>query len=278
MIWLLRLLALVLALTALQTLLFYLFWALDRRRHPPALLQPLVPWKVVRTVVLEWWAMSLMVLAAPLRFIPWRRRLRPAAGAVPVVLVHGYGGDHINFLAMQWWLRWHGFSQVHAVSYVPPVIDARRLAQQVVDHVQRIRAATGAAQVDLVCHSMGGPLTRYALQHLGLAGQVRRAVFLGSPLAGTRLSNLLPIPGAAHQLRYQSPFLSDLNRLGEPPGDCRFYAIYSDMDNFVFPADSARVAVGENIHLPYHGHCALLYSPQVLRRVVQCLDQPEPAA
>ena len=46
----------------------------------------------------------------------------------------------------------------------------------------------------------------------------------------------------------------------------------------VFPADSARVAVGENIHLPYHGHCALLYSPQVLRRVVQCLDQPEPAA
>jgi len=152
-----------------------------------------------------------------------------------VILVHGYGGNSANFLWMQWRLRRQGFRNVYAVSYTPPHINARKLAAQVARHVENVLARTGAEQVDLVCHSMGGPLTRYALKNLGLAGKVNKVITLGSPHYGTRISSLFPARGAAAQMRYRSPFLE------------------------------------ENLHLPYLGHCALLYSPRVARAVCERL-------
>ena len=280
----LMLLALLVLGTVLTTLAFYLCWYYDRRSFPEQAAlpgeEPLRPLSVVLGIVKEAAALTLLVASYPLRLIhdasPARTRHH---GEVPVILVHGYGGNSANFLFMQWRLKWRGWSNVYSVSYTPPHINARKLSQQVVDHVQRILDATGAEKAHLICHSMGVPLTRYAMKNLGLDGKVDRVVTLGSPHYGSRIAALFPPLGAAAQLRYQSPFIREL-ATGEPcPGSARYFSIYSNMDNFVLPVSTAVLhGAEENINVPYLGHCALLYSTRVMDQVERCLLKPVPSA
>jgi len=274
------LLALAVLTTVSITLLFYLCWYYDRRSFPEQAELPgeqplrLVP--AMLGMAKEAAALTVLVFSYPLRLIhdtsPARSRHH---GEAPVILVHGYGGNSANFLFMQWRLKWRGWSNVYSVSYTPPHINARKLSQQVVDHVERILAATGAEKAHLICHSMGGPLTRYALKNLGLAGKVDRVITLGSPHYGSRIAGLFPPLGAAAQLRYQSPFIRELATETTCPGGARYFSIFSNMDNFVLPVSTAVLhGAEENIHVPYLGHCALLYSTRVMDQVERCLLAP----
>lgn len=280
---LLTILTVVMIITALVTLCFYACWYYEARNfpecaHPPGEERPLRVSEIFIGIVFEWLALSLLAVTYPLRLLhdasPVRTRKQ---GETPIILVHGYGGDSANFLWMQWQLKRRGWWNVYAVSYTPPTINARKLARQVVDHVERILAATGAEKAHLVCHSMAGPLTRYALHHLGLAGKVDKVVTLGSPHAGTRIANLFQQRGACAQLRYGSRFLRELNELDPTPAGAQFYSIYSNMDNFVLPVASPVLGGNaRNIHIPRLGHISLLYSPRVLEEVERCLAEPLP--
>lgn len=273
----------ILLITAAVTFCFYACWYYEARNFPELAELPGDDGELSRFqkgvgMVMEWLALSLLVLTYPLRLLhdasPVRTR-KP--GETPIILVHGYGGDSANFLWMQWQLKRRGWHNVYAVSYTPPTINARRLAQQVTDHVERILAATGAEKAHLVCHSMGGPLTRYALHHLGLAGKLDKVITLGSPHRGSRIANLFMARGAAAQMRYQSDFIRELEAAGDTPGGARFYSIFSNMDNFVLPVSTAVLGGNaRNIHVPRLGHISLLYSPTVLGRVEECLRDPSP--
>ena len=275
----------ILAITAFQTLLMYVMWYYDRRNFPdtaqvPAENNQVLLFPALWGMFWEWMAISLLVVSYPLRLMhdasPVRTRVQ---GETPIILVHGYGGNAANFLTLQWRLKARGWANVYAVSYTPPTIDARKLSQQVVDHVNRILAATGAEKAHLVCHSMGGPLTRYALHHLGLAGKLDRVITLGSPHAGSRIAAVFPAMGAAFQMRYRSDFLNELNALEHTPGGARFYSIYSNFDNFIVPSSSPVLGGNaKNIHVPYLGHCSLLYSPTVLAHIERCLAEPKSQA
>jgi|GEM_PF-232971 len=288
MFYLLKLLLLtILTITAFQTFLMYALWFYERRNFPELAQVPganndvhLLP--AIWGMFWEWLAISLLVVSYPLRLIhdasPVRAREQ---GETPIILVHGYGGNAANFLTLQWRLKARGWANVYAVSYTPPTVDARKLAQQVTDHVDRILAVTGAEKAHIVCHSMGGPLTRYALHHLGLAGKLDRVVTLGSPHAGTRLATLFPAMGAAFQLRYKSDFINELNSLEHTPGGAQFYSIFSNFDNFVMPSSSPVLGGNaKNINVPYLGHCSLLYAPTVLAHIERCLTETvaEPSA
>lgn len=276
----LLLLGTIMSITAFQTLSMYAMWYYDRRNFRDASQVPAESNEVLLLpglwgVFTEWLAISLLVVSYPLRLVhdasPVRTRVQ---GETPIILVHGYGGNAANFLTLQWRLKQRGWANVYAVSYTPPTIDACKLAQQVTDHVNRILAATGAEKAHLVCHSMGGPLTRYALHHLGLAGKLDRVITLGSPHAGSRIAALFPAMGAAFQMRYQSDFLNELNALDPTPGGAQFFSIYSNMDNFVLPASSPVLGGNaRNIHVPYLGHCALLYAPTVLAHIERSLTE-----
>ncbi|EKF74578.1 hypothetical protein A11A3_08125 [Alcanivorax hongdengensis A-11-3] len=259
------------------TLTFYICWWYDRRNFPEqAELPGDRPISVLRAgvaVLWEWLCLSLLLASYPLRLLhdasPVRSRHH---GERPVILVHGYGGNSANFLLMQWRLRRRGWANVYSVSYTPPHINARKLAAQVKNHVEHILSVTGADQANVVCHSMGGPLIRYALKNLELEGKVAKVITLGSPHQGSRVAALFPPMGAAAQLRYQSPFITELAEGGSCPGGARYYSIFSNMDNFVLPVSTAVLqGAEENIQVPYLGHCALLYSHTVLEHVERCL-------
>ena len=277
------LLGLVVLGSIIMTLGLYLCWHYERHNFPEQAKVPDAPamrlLPGLLAVTKEAGALLVLFVMYPLRLLhdasPARTRHH---GETPVILVHGYGGNSANFLFMQWRLKWRGWSNVYSVSYTPPHINARKLSQQVVDHVERILHATGAEKAHLVCHSMGGPLTRYALKNLGLAGKVDKVVTLGSPHYGSRVAALFPPLGAAAQLRFNSPFIRELANGETCPGGARYFSIYSNMDNFILPSSSAVLhGAEENVHVPYLGHASLLYSNRVLDQVERCLLKPAPA-
>ncbi|MEE3321298.1 MAG: alpha/beta fold hydrolase [Pseudomonadota bacterium] len=275
------LLALVVAYSVGMTLVLYICWYYDRNNFPEQAKVPDEPpmrvWAALLAVLKEAGSLLLLFLLYPLRLIHDASPVRTRHHAeTPVILVHGYGGNSANFLLMQWRLKWRGWSNVYSVSYTPPHINARKLSQQVVDHVERILNATGAEKAHLVCHSMGGPLTRYALKNLGLAGKVDKVVTLGSPHYGSRIAALFPPVGAAAQLRHNSPFIRELANGETCPGGARYFSLFSNMDNFILPSSSAVLhGAEENVHIPYLGHASLLYSNRVLDQVERCLLKPE---
>jgi pimeloyl-ACP methyl ester carboxylesterase len=57
-------------------------------------------------------------------------------------------------------------------------------------YIEQVKKITGAQQVDLVAHSMGGLIARYYIDRLMPGRDVAQLMMLGSPMAGTTCANL----------------------------------------------------------------------------------------
>src|SRR5436309_3036015 len=140
----------------------------------------------LRMVGTEVSALGAAALSMPLRFVVERDRFDPPQPyQTPVVLVHGFFGDPTNFLLLRRYLAAHGMRNFAAFSY-PPRLDYQRLAPRLGDLIDTICLATGAPEVDLVGHSLGGLIARYLVE-MPRPSRVRRLVTLGAPYFATPL-------------------------------------------------------------------------------------------
>jgi pimeloyl-ACP methyl ester carboxylesterase len=189
-------------------------------------------------------ALGAAALSMPLRFVLRRDRFDPSAlHPTPVVLVHGFLGDPTNFLLLRGYLAALGVRNFASFSY-PPRLDYQRLACRLGRAIELVQAETGAPQVDVVGHSLGGLVARYLVETTD-GGSVRRLVTLGSPYFASPLpANELAIFAAA------DPFIA-------PP-----HPVYG-------PHPGERVVV-----VPNCGHWGLLYHPTVLRQAGDFLRHP----
>ena len=96
-----------------------------------------------------------------------------------VLLVHGLWMNRVVMLYLARQLRSHGFD-ARAVGYYSAMHDLARNARLVATAI----AAIDAPRVHVVAHSLGGVVALAALRDHPDA-RVRRAVLLGSPLAGS---------------------------------------------------------------------------------------------
>lgn len=277
----------VLATSIVGALTLYFLWYYERhsnsetRAMPGATSGPLNPLLAVPAVAFESLSFAVLVLTYPLRLVhdltPFRAQAR---GETPIILMHGWGANSACFLGVQLWLKMRGYRNVYAVSVTPPVIDAGKLSKQLARQIDKALAATGARKVHVIAHSMGGLLTRYAIKNLGMADKIDKVITLGSPHMGSKLAGVVPGGGNVPQMRYLSAWVRDLADGGLTPGkDVRYYSIYSEFDNFVLPNHSSVLdGNARNIHVRYHGHVALLYSPVVFGLIEECLDAKEGVA
>jgi pimeloyl-ACP methyl ester carboxylesterase len=152
----------------------------------------------------------------------------------PVILVHGFGGDRSNLLAMASYLRLSGFDNLRYFEYPrrqPITVSAMKLGSL----VDEIAGPVGGAHI--VGHSLGGTIGRlYATT--ARRGAVRSLVTLGSPyLYGHWASREL--------------------------------AIYGDEDPIVPPPPAEAIvnafAMGRRTVVENTGHLALAFHPEVLR-------------
>ncbi|MCK8681409.1 esterase/lipase family protein [Streptomyces lichenis] len=175
----------------------------------------------------------------------------------PVVLVHGTFGNSVdNWLGLAPYLVKRGYC-VFSLDYgqlpgVPlfhglgPVAES---AKQLDAYVDRVLAATGAAEADLVGHSQGGMMPRYYLKFLGGADKVNALVGIAPSNHGTTLlglTELLPyFPGVGHLLNEKtpaladqvvgSPFMTRLNEGGDTVPGVRYTVIATRYDQVVTP-------------------------------------------
>lgn len=187
------------------------------------------------TVLREIAAVGALLASYPLDAVT---RHAPALGwgnpDEPVILVHGFGGNRSNLLAMASYLRLSGFDNLSYFEYPrrqPIAVSAAKLASM----VDEIAGHVGGTH--LVGHSLGGTIARL-FASTARRGAVRSLVTLGSPyLYGHWASREL--------------------------------AIYGDEDPIVPPPPAQSLAntfaMGRRTVIGNTGHLALAFHPEVLR-------------
>jgi len=155
--------------------------------------------------------------------------------------------DPTNFLVLRSYLATGGIRNFTTFAY-PPRVDYQRLACRLGRTIESLCLATGATEVDVVGHSLGGLVARYLIE-MAPGVPVRRLVTLGAPY-------------------FASPL---------PPHELSIFAAH---DPFVppphppFGPHAAHDTAGGVVVVPQCGHWGLLYHPQVLREVAGFLRVP----
>jgi len=224
-----------------------------------------------------------------------------AAHPRPVVLVHGtFANATVNWGYVSPKLKAAGYC-VFALDYgnsgygsigVYATARVSASAAELGASIDRVLAATGATQVDIVGHSQGGMMPREYLRQSG-AAKVHALVGLSPSNHGTTASGLLTLvgllPGGRQALAQGcpscddqtvgSPFLASLNAAaGETVPGVAFTVIQTRYDEVVTPYTSAFLAGATNITLQdgcpldTSEHLSIAFDPRALQFVLNALD------
>lgn len=190
-------------------------------------------------------------------------RLAPMQSGTPLVLVHGYSCSR----AAWWWQRRRleaaGFT-VATLSLEPIYADIETYLPALSQRIDAVLTKTGASQVALVGHSMGGLVIRAWLARHG-GKLVSRVVTLGTPHGGTRIARL----GLGRNARQMELGSSWLQSLGETVVER--VAIFSAQDNYVAPRTQLEWPGARRVELVGVGHLAMLFSTRVAAELTEAL-------
>lgn len=193
-----------------------------------------------------------------------------AARPLPLLLIHGYQCNRGVWVWLRRKLEAAGWT-VATLNLEPVYANIDSYAEGIARRIAEVLAATGAPQVILVGHSMGGVAARAYLRRYG-ADKVARLISLGSPHRGTHLARF-GLGRNALQLRLGSPWLAGL-AAGEaiPAGSV---SIYSRHDNYVAPQEACSTLAGAaHIATSGVGHLGMAFSPLILERLLEALEAP----
>ncbi|HVQ90694.1 MAG TPA: alpha/beta fold hydrolase [Mycobacteriales bacterium] len=197
------------------------------------------------------------------------------AAGTPILLVHGMVGNGSIFTVLRRSLSRRGFGPVHTVNYSPFTRDVRTAARLLSRQVEILCGRTGYERVHLIAHSLGGVIARYYVQLLGGDARVHTLVTLGTPHGGTNAAHLLPVL-LARQLRPGSDLLAELDA-PVPRCDTRFVAIWSDLDQLIYPKEHAQLAhpglAARNVLLAGAGHLSLPSDRRAIQEVSRALTR-----
>src|SRR6202171_859033 len=189
----------------------------------------------------------------------------PASVQLPVILVHGVLVNDGVWFAMRRYLARHDVGAVYTINYSPPYGDIEHFAEQLGAKIESVCAATGAARVLLVCHSMGGLVARAYLRHRG-PQRIVRIITIGTPHHGSVFARGV-IGRWLAQMRPGNAWLAELNRDETKAPSGPIVSIWSRHDSLVAPQASSELACAKNIALVGVGHNALLADADVLELV-----------
>ncbi|NIA57069.1 alpha/beta fold hydrolase [Massilia sp. TW-1] len=194
---------------------------------------------------------------------------------VPVLLVHGYGCNS------GYW------------AHLVPLLDRERISHASIDlepvagsidgyaplieaRVRELCAATGAARIAIVAHSMGGLAARAWMRSYGKpaygSARMERLITLGTPHHGTALARF-GLGANAVQMRRDSAWLRELAAAEGPDVRARIVSLYTHHDNIVAPQDSCVLPGARNVAFGGVGHVALGSNPRVLAEVLRALRE-----
>ncbi|GAB2514218.1 esterase/lipase family protein [Nocardia heshunensis] len=175
-------------------------------------------------------------------------------------------------------------------------------AKQLAAFVDRVLAATGSSQVDLVAHSQGGPMSGWYTKFEGGAAKVHNLITLGATNHGTSLDGIgalgrainnfgidvlglveIFVGHAGIQQTIGSDFINQLNANGDTVPGIDYTVVGTRYDEITNPYDRTFLKAGpgaqvSNITLQdgceqdLSDHLTMMYSPRALSIVLRALD------
>lgn len=197
---------------------------------------------------------------------------RASAGKTPIVFVHGYMQNRVGFLGLARSLTTKGLGPLYGINY-PWFSTLEKNAARLHRFITAVCEETGAAAVDLVCHSMGGlvavEMMRDEARKDGL--KVRRLVTIATPHAGVMWRGPILGSGGA-SLRRGSKLLEAHagHTLAVPT-----LSVYSTHDNVVHPKETSSLVKrgGMDFEVDGAAHLSILFSPVVTEQVASFLSE-----
>ena len=246
--------------------------ALLHRSPPPDDLR-LDPLQWARLVLREYW----ITLLCYGLLQPWVGRFGPAAPArtgtdagAPVILVHGFFCNAAYWWGMRRALRAAGIESVYTLSLEPIYNDIDQFGRQLAERIEQVLSETGAEQVLLIGHSMGGLVSRTAVLRHGQAAHVAGIITLGTPHFGTALA--MPWSGLnVRQMADHSDWLVELSRQEDDICPVPVTSIFSYHDNIVAPQENAILSRADNHAVGGVGHLSLAFDRSIQHRVIRTL-------
>lgn len=167
------------------------------------------------------------------------RRPKPTTSHDPILFVHGWNASSTTWTTMVSRFKKDGWTNAELVNWSYNANQSNSITADLIRlKVDSILAATGAAHVDIITHSMGSLSARYYMQFLGGDGKVDALVTLGGPDHGTNTAFFCAAT-ACIEMRPNSTFLTNLNAGDETPGSPRYATWYSPCDEVINPQSSS---------------------------------------
>jgi len=208
-------------------------------------------------------------------------------GEEPVLLVHGFADTGYT----PWWAEMtdnleregyeHGDVFVLNLGAVPlsTVDSPEDYGAAVCDAITTVKERTGASEVDVVAHSMGGLDARHCIEKQDGAEDVDDLVTLGTPHQVTYAATLAYGTPGGRDMIPGSPFLRDLND-GSLATGVEYTAVWSDWDELINPDEYAKlpsderqsVADARNVFVNDTFHVQLVWDDDVFDAWIDRLD------
>ncbi|MGY2874389.1 triacylglycerol lipase [Marmoricola sp. URHA0025 HA25] len=233
-----------------------------------------------------------------------------AAHPRPVVLVHGTGGNRsTNWQTYGPLLRNNGYcvfaltygvtpGSVYPLSAIGGLSSIRSSAAELGAFVDRVLAATGAQQVDLVGHSQGTLMPDYWLKFLGGAGKVGSYISLASLWHGTSTGDIrslfmlafgpgvpeyaVPFCAACGEMSASSSFIAEMRSGGVAVPGVHYVNIVSRYDELVVPYTSGiepgmtNIVLQDRCPLDFTEHFEIAADKNASVLVLNALDPAHP--
>jgi pimeloyl-ACP methyl ester carboxylesterase len=199
--------------------------------------------------------------------------LDPVPGQPPrrgVVLIHGFVCNRGFW--NPWMLRLRALGHPFVAVNLEPLFGSIDAYVPIIeDAVQRITRATGLAPV-LICHSMGGLAARAWLRARSAGQRVHHVITIGSPHHGTWLARFSHLANG-RQMKFQGPWIRELEQCAAAATAGQFTCWYSNCDNIVFPASTAKLAGADNRLVAGAAHVQLAFHPRVMHESLAKIGQ-----
>ena len=211
---------------------------------------------------------AVFALALSLALLTPTGRQSSASHVDPILFVHGYTSNASAWDTMKARFQADGWesNRLYAYTFSSTQSNAT-VAQAVAQRVNEIKAATGAARVDIITHSMGGLSSRYYLKNLGGTTNVDDWVSLGGPNHGTTWAYGCFFFSPCNQMIPGSSFLNQLNSGDETPGAVNYGTWWSPCDELINPDTSTILSGATNTQTACISHSSHLTNTTVYGQV-----------
>ena len=197
------------------------------------------------------------------------KRMGNGGGETPVIMVHGYFQNRVDFIYLATRLRAAGCGQLYAANFFwPQRLEAS--AEYIRSFVERVRSETGAERVNLLTHSSGGLLALDVLE--AHPEWIDRVAVIAVPQKGVTWKG--PVVGrAGSQLRADSEYAKERSR---EIAAGQVLSVYSAHDNLVHPPRTSRLSGPDvrNMELQNLGHLSVAFDHTVGDAVCDFLVPP----